>query len=321
MATPRAGTTNWFHKKIVDPLIQILHRGAEPRQLAFSSALGITLGVFPICGVTVFLCGMAIALLGNLCHSPSVMLFNFIATPIELSLIVPFLRFGEAISGGPHFPLTSDALKRVLTGQASREVLLSILHAIIGWAVAAPFIVATLYMIFLPCFKLLISKFSTQPPSPKVRDGNIFEGSIKGQLPDSAKGTAADFQKGGEGSRRFSGGKVKAPPAYSAREVTNPTPVSLLPGPFLVSPTAPTSHQAPVVISAAAIPSSSTGHIWAFQQSAATPGPPTSPALIPPSSWPPSNIPEAAESPSYLQRSGCSRSGDHFRNSHIQRSP
>lgn len=46
------------------------------------------------------------------------------------SLVIPFLRLGEAISGGPHFPLTSDALKRVLTGQASHEVLLSILHAV-----------------------------------------------------------------------------------------------------------------------------------------------------------------------------------------------
>lgn len=35
-------------------------------------------------GVTVILCGMAIALLGTLCHAPSVMLANFIATPIEL---------------------------------------------------------------------------------------------------------------------------------------------------------------------------------------------------------------------------------------------
>ncbi|KAK4778892.1 hypothetical protein SAY86_006420 [Trapa natans] len=51
MATPRAGTASWFHQKIVDPLVQILRRGAEPRQLAFSSALGITLGVFPICGM------------------------------------------------------------------------------------------------------------------------------------------------------------------------------------------------------------------------------------------------------------------------------
>lgn len=44
--------------------------------------------------------------------------------------MVPFLRLGEALSGGPHFPLTSDALKKVLTGQASRELLFSIAHAV-----------------------------------------------------------------------------------------------------------------------------------------------------------------------------------------------
>lgn len=44
--------------------------------------------------------------------------------------MVPFLRFGEVISGGPPFPLTSDALKKVLTGQASRKVILSIAHAV-----------------------------------------------------------------------------------------------------------------------------------------------------------------------------------------------
>lgn len=159
--------TPWLHKKIVDPLLQILKRGAEPKQLAFSAALGITLGIFPICGVTVLLCGMAIAVLRSLCHSPTVMLANFIATPIELSLVVPFLRFGEAISGGPHFPLTSDALKKVLTGQASWDVVLSVAHALLGWLVAAPFILAILYMLFLPIFKILVPKFTTVSSSPK----------------------------------------------------------------------------------------------------------------------------------------------------------
>ncbi len=28
----------------------MLCRGAEPKQLAFSAALGVTLGIFPICG-------------------------------------------------------------------------------------------------------------------------------------------------------------------------------------------------------------------------------------------------------------------------------
>jgi hypothetical protein len=40
------------------------------------------------------------------------------------------VRFGEVMSGGPHFPLTSDALKKVFTGQASREVILSVAHAV-----------------------------------------------------------------------------------------------------------------------------------------------------------------------------------------------
>ncbi|GMN34571.1 hypothetical protein TIFTF001_044918 [Ficus carica] len=110
---------------------------------------------------------MAIAVLGLRCHAPTVMLANFIATPIELSLVVPFLRFGEVISGGSHFPLTSDALKKVLTGQASHDVLLSIAHALLGWLVAAPFILVALYILFLPCFKILVRKFSVIPSSPK----------------------------------------------------------------------------------------------------------------------------------------------------------
>ncbi|PIN02053.1 hypothetical protein CDL12_25431 [Handroanthus impetiginosus] len=163
----RFSFASWFRKKVVDPLVQILRRGTEPKQLAFSAALGITLGVFPICGVTVFLCGIAIAVLGSLCHAPTVMLANFVATPVELSLVIPFLRFGEIITGGPHFPLTSDAFKKVLTGQASREVVQSIFHALLGWFVAAPLILGALYILSLPCFKILVRKFSAVPSSPK----------------------------------------------------------------------------------------------------------------------------------------------------------
>ncbi|KAG6659142.1 hypothetical protein CIPAW_03G012600 [Carya illinoinensis] len=182
MATSRIGLAPWFHNKVIDPLLQILRRGAEPKQLAFSTALGITMGVFPICGVTVFLCGMAIALLGSRCHAPSVMLANFIATPIELSLVVPFLRFGEILSGGPQFPLTADALKKVLTGQASWEVLLSVAHALLGWLVAAPFILATLYVILLPCFKLLVHKFSSIPSSPNKQPNSPSNVRLKATL-------------------------------------------------------------------------------------------------------------------------------------------
>lgn len=44
--------------------------------------------------------------------------------------MIVFLRFGEFITGGDHFPLTSDALTKVLTGKASMEIFQSILHAV-----------------------------------------------------------------------------------------------------------------------------------------------------------------------------------------------
>uniref|UniRef100_A0A7N0UL47 DUF2062 domain-containing protein n=1 Tax=Kalanchoe fedtschenkoi TaxID=63787 RepID=A0A7N0UL47_KALFE len=143
----------WVQLKVVDPLIQILRRGTEPDQLALSAVVGFTL--------------VAIALLGPLCHAPSVMLANFVITPIEISLNVPFLRFGEFITGVQYFPLTPDALKKVLTGQASYQVLQSVLHVLLGWLIAAPFIMAVLYLVLLPCCRLLVRKFGSNPPSPK----------------------------------------------------------------------------------------------------------------------------------------------------------
>ncbi|CAN4100003.1 unnamed protein product [Withania somnifera] len=143
-----------------------------------------TLFWFPILfgigfGVTVFLCGIAIALLGSFCHAPTVMLANFIATPIELSLMIPFLRLGESITGGSHFPLTSDALKKVFSGEASKEVVFSIFRAMLGWLVAVPFILAGLYVVFLPCFTILVRKFSTRPPSPRMLLQPLTEVSVK----------------------------------------------------------------------------------------------------------------------------------------------
>ncbi|MFS7962710.1 hypothetical protein Hanom_Chr08g00729781 [Helianthus anomalus] len=168
------GIGNWLNKKVVDPFVEILSRGAEPKQLALSAALGITLGVFPIVGVPFFFCVLAIAMLGNSINAPTVMLANFIITPIELSLVIVFLRFGEFLTGGAHFPLTSDALRKVLTGKASMEIFLSIVHALLGWLVMSPFILGILYIIFVPCFTILLRKFNSTVSSPKRDDATSY---------------------------------------------------------------------------------------------------------------------------------------------------
>ncbi|CAN6331069.1 unnamed protein product [Urochloa humidicola] len=164
----RTGVLPWLQSKIVDPVLQVIRRGAEPKQLAFSAALGITIGIFPICGTTVILGGVAVAMLGSRCNAVTVMVLNLAATPLELSLIVPFLRLGEAITGSGHFPLTADALKNVLTGHASKDVLMSIVHAMLGWLIAAPFVLGVLYIVSVPCFKVLVNRFGGIPSSPRT---------------------------------------------------------------------------------------------------------------------------------------------------------
>ena len=47
------------------------------------------------------------------------------------SLIIPFLRFGEWMINSPtQFELTSDAFKKIISGSASRDLLLGVSHVV-----------------------------------------------------------------------------------------------------------------------------------------------------------------------------------------------
>ncbi|XP_002990811.2 uncharacterized protein LOC9659113 isoform X2 [Selaginella moellendorffii] len=164
----------WWKARISRPFMLIVRRGTEPRQLAFSAALGVTLGVFPIYGVTLFLCAIAVCVLRSRCHAPTLMLTNFVATPLELALLIPFLRLGEWLTNGGHIMLSSNALWKAVTGKATKSILLSLLHALVGWAVAAPAIMALLYFCFLPIFSCLIRRYGAKT-DPGLQIGLLEE--------------------------------------------------------------------------------------------------------------------------------------------------
>lgn len=176
----------WGRRKIVDPFLVILRRGLGPKQLSTSAALGITLGVFPVYGVTVLLCAIVVALLRSNCHLPTLMLANLVATPLQLGLVVPFIRLGECVVGGEHFLLTPNALWLAITGRASHAILFGLLHALVGWAIIAPPLLGGLYLFFLPLFRCLIKKFGAASPvqtsihvSPHALKNEVFSSPSK----------------------------------------------------------------------------------------------------------------------------------------------
>jgi hypothetical protein len=69
-----------------------LRQGVSPRRLALTLALGFAIGCIPVVGVTTALC-IVVALALRL-NFPAIQVANYAAMPLQLLLIVPFVRLG-----------------------------------------------------------------------------------------------------------------------------------------------------------------------------------------------------------------------------------
>ena len=81
-----------------------LSQGISPRRLALTLALGFAVGCIPVVGIPTLLCAaLALSLRLNL---PAIQMANYVAMPLQLVLIVPFVRLGRWLiptHGGPAF--------------------------------------------------------------------------------------------------------------------------------------------------------------------------------------------------------------------------
>ena len=86
---------NFFQRKLVRPIVDLLKQGVTPEKLAVSAALGVVLGIFPVIGSTTTLCAIAaFALRLNL---PAIQIVNYFMYPAQIALLIPFLRLGEKL--------------------------------------------------------------------------------------------------------------------------------------------------------------------------------------------------------------------------------
>src|SRR5208283_1264779 len=77
-----------------------LRQGISPHQLALTLALGFAIGCFPILGVTTAICAvLAVALRLNL---PAIQAANYAAMPLQLALVLPFVRLGGWFLASAH---------------------------------------------------------------------------------------------------------------------------------------------------------------------------------------------------------------------------
>jgi uncharacterized protein (DUF2062 family) len=123
--------------------------GATPEKLAWSIAVGLLIGINPVIGTTTILC-LAIAFVFRL-NVPASQLGNHVVYPLQLILVIPFIRTASALFHTAPMPLSPsellhDASKHPI--ELIRRLWLWEWHASLVWAiiaaVATPLIALTL---------------------------------------------------------------------------------------------------------------------------------------------------------------------------------
>jgi uncharacterized protein (DUF2062 family) len=144
-------TRAFLKRRIVDPVLALLRQGVTPEKIAMSLAFGLGLGIFPVLGVSTILCTVAaIVLRLNL---PAIQLVNYLAAPIQIVLIIPFVRVGEHLLQLAPQPLSiSEGFKLLAMGMVHAVIVLwdAIVHAALGWIAIGPLLIYVLYRIFRP---------------------------------------------------------------------------------------------------------------------------------------------------------------------------
>ncbi len=144
----------WVVRRIREPILGMLGQGLSPEGLAWSLAVGLALGVIPLFGTSTVLCvGAAFAFRLN---QAAIQLANYFAYPLQLLLILPFIRMGERIFGLPHLPLSLSQLQAALRADTWGTLQLfwtTLWHASVAWLLVVPIPVVLLAWGLTPVFR------------------------------------------------------------------------------------------------------------------------------------------------------------------------
>jgi uncharacterized protein (DUF2062 family) len=148
-AAPPQGRTFW-QRWLKDPIGRQLTQGVTPSKVALSIAVGSALALFPILGTTTTLCVVAGIILGL--NQPIIQGVNALCTFVYFPLLYAFVRLGDALARSARSSLDIPLMISLFT-HAPRQFFhqfgITALHAMLGWAVVAPFWVPLVYLIAL----------------------------------------------------------------------------------------------------------------------------------------------------------------------------
>ena len=161
----------FFHRRIVRPVLDLLLQGITPEKIALSIAFALVLGVFPALGWTTLLC-LFVALRLRL-NVPAMQLVNYLVYPLQLMLLVPFIRTGEVLFRAPRLSLSLPQIFAMIhegVWQAIKMLWVATIHAIAAWALIAPLAVYLIYRVLAPVLRKIAEARDLVNPKTALPD-------------------------------------------------------------------------------------------------------------------------------------------------------
>ncbi|MEP7363427.1 MAG: DUF2062 domain-containing protein [Acidobacteriota bacterium] len=140
-------------------LRELLLEGVTPEAIALSLSAGVVLGVFPALGWTTLLCaGAAWTFRLNL---PAIQLVNYVTYPLQLALLIPFIRSGEWLFGVPHMAVSVESIMSMIqsnVAQAIAALWWTTMRAIVAWLLVGPVTGLAIYSASLPFLRRMAGR-------------------------------------------------------------------------------------------------------------------------------------------------------------------
>ncbi|MGD2184492.1 MAG: DUF2062 domain-containing protein [Desulfobacterales bacterium] len=154
-------------KRKISKLVKaMLKEGMSLKRISLCIALGATLGVFPVLGMTTLLCTAA-AFLFRL-NLPAIQVVNFMVYPLQIVLLVPFYGTGNWLFQQQKLHL----IKEDLIGLFAKDFWGSMvnlwdltLYAIVSWLIVSPFLVLLLYGILKSVMRAMAISYDRIKPT------------------------------------------------------------------------------------------------------------------------------------------------------------
>lgn len=161
-------------------VVQFLKQGLTPHDLALTLAFGVTLGIFPVIGMTSVLCAVAgLVFRLNMVGLQSV---NWAMSPAQIILLIPFTQAGGWIFGRPGILVSIKELKRMLEADllgTITQFMTAVINGIVAWGMIAIPLWITVYLIFFLIFSKIGLTYTRETDSGNAGVAHPSSGEVE----------------------------------------------------------------------------------------------------------------------------------------------